>query len=106
MTAQVLAPDEQDLRKHVVAINQYAQGRSNAGSTFTCALSAGVTVVRDVNVGASSFVVACPASPAAALEMASGQFYIAKADVIAGGFIVHHSAAATPGRTFMYVIQG
>ena len=106
MTALVLAPDEQDLRKHVVAINQYAQGRSNAGAVFTCTPGAATTTVKDANVGASSFVAVCPASAAAAAELASGSFYIAKSDIVAGGFTVHHSSAAAPGRTFHYVVQG
>lgn len=106
MTALVLAPDEQDLRKHVVAINQYAQGRSNAGALFTCTPGAGTTTVKDANVGPSSFIAVCPATAAAAAELASGQFYVPKTTITAGQFVVNHSAAATPGRVFSYVIQG
>jgi hypothetical protein len=106
VTALVLAPDEPDLRKHVVAINQYAQGRSNAGATFTCATGAGTTRVTDVNVSPTSSIAVCPASPAAAAEMASGSFFIDKAAIRAGSFDVSHTNAATAGRTFHYVIQG
>ena len=106
MTALILAPDEPDLRKHVVAINQYAQGRSNAGATFILTPGAGVTTVTDANVGPSSFIVAQAANLAAAVEMAAGEFYIAKSDIRAGSFDVHHSIAAPPGAIFQYHVQG
>jgi hypothetical protein len=104
MTALILQPDEQDLRKHVLAINQYAQGRSNAGARFTCALGSTTTTVSDVNVGSSSVIMPCAASAAAALEWASGQFFIDR--ITAGGFLVHHTNSATANRIFTYGVQG
>jgi hypothetical protein len=104
MTALVLQPDEQDLRKHVLAINQYAQGRSNAGSTFTCLAGSSTTTVFDANVGAGSFITTCPASAAAAAEVAT--MYIPKATIRAGSFVVQHANSPTAGRTFQYHVQG
>lgn len=106
MTARVLSPDETDLRKHVLAINQYAQGRSNAGGTFTCTINVATTTVTDANVGTTSKI-SCEATNAvSAAERASGNFFIATATIKAGSFVVTHTNSATTGRTFQYVIQG
>ena len=104
MTALVLAPDERDLRKHVLAINQYAQGRSNAGGTFTCLAGSAATTVFDANVGSGSYIPYGAASAAAAAELAT--LYIPRATIKAGSFVVQHSNSATAGRTFQYNVQG
>jgi hypothetical protein len=106
MTALVLQPDEQDLRKHVLAINQYAQGRSNAGGTFTCLVGSATTTVLDANVGSGSFISICPASASGAAEIAAGTLYIPKATIKAGSFVVQHANSSTAGRTFQYHVQG
>ena len=56
MTALVLAPDEKDARKVATAINQRAQGRSNAVGSVTLAANAATTVVTAKNCGAGSVV--------------------------------------------------
>lgn len=105
MTARVLKPFEKDLRQIVVAVNQYSQGRSNAGGTFTCMTGASQTTVSDQNVSAGSNIAVSPMTAAASTEIASGNFYI-PAITSAGSFVVKHTNAATTGRTFSYVIQG
>lgn len=104
MSARVLAPDETDLRKIVVAVNQYAQGRSNAGGTFTCTIGSSTTTVTDANVGSTSQIAVCPATGVASVELGGGSFFIDT--IAAGSFVAHHTNTATANRTFRYVVQG
>ena len=110
MGAYVLSPDEKDPRRIVVAINQYAQGRSNAGGPakgiFTCQTNAATTTVANANVGTDSRIAVCPATGAASTELGSGNFFIATATIKAGSFVVTHTNSATANRTFSYVLQG
>lgn len=105
MTARVLKPFESDARTIVAAINQYAQGRSNAGGKLTCTISASQTTVTDPNVSATSQIAVCPMTGAASTEIGSGNFFI-PAVTIAGSFLVKHTNSAVANRTFSYVIQG
>ena len=104
MTALVLAPDEKDARKVATAINQLAQGRSNAVGTVTLAANAASTVVTAKNCGAGSVVLLSPLTAHAAAELGNGTVYVSA--VANGAFTLSHANNAQTDRTFGYVAMG
>lgn len=104
MTAYVLPSAETDLRKIVNAINQLAQGRSNANGTFTLTANTTTTAVTSINCGSGSTVTYTPTTANASGEVGGGTIYIAT--VANGSFTITHANAATTDRTFKYAIQG
>ena len=101
MSAYVLATDEKNPRKLVTAINQLAQGRSNAAGACTLAANAASTSVSAQNCGAGSVVLLSPRSAHAAAEIAAGTCYISA--VANGAFTIAHANNAQTDRTFGYV---
>jgi hypothetical protein len=104
MTALVLAPDESDRRKINAAINQLAQGRSNAVGTLTLAANAASTAVAAGNCGAGSVVLLSPLTPHAAAELGNGTIYVSA--VVNGAFTLTHANNAQTDRTFGFVAVG
>jgi len=104
MSALVLAPDEKDARKIATAINQLAQGRSNAVGTVTLTANAATTVVSAKNCGAGSVVLLSPLTAHAAAELAAGTLYVSA--VANGAFTLTHANNAQADRIFGYVAVG
>ena len=106
MSGPVLIPNETELFRIVFAINQLAQGRSNAVGTFTCTENAATTTVQAPACAAGSSVLLMPTTANAAAEFGNGTIYVETATVAAGSFVVTHANSATAGRTFYYVCLG
>jgi hypothetical protein len=104
MTAYVLSPDEQDRRKVNTAINQLAQGRSNAAGTVTLAASQGSTAVTAQNCGTGSVVMLSPLTAHAAAEIGNGTVWVSA--VAKGSFTLTHANNAQNDRTFGWVALG
>ena len=95
-----------DPYKSTLAIQQLAQGRSNAAGTVTLTASAATTTVAAQNCGAGSKVFLFPTTANAAAELGAGTCYIATATVTAREFIITHANNAQTDRTFFYVTLG
>jgi hypothetical protein len=104
MSALVLAPDEKDARRINTAINQLAQGRSNAVGTVTLAASAATTTVAAPNCGVGSVVLLSPLTAQAAAELGNGTIYVST--VANGSFILTHANNAQTDRTFGFAAIG
>ena len=104
MSALVLAPDESDRRKINTAINQLAQGRSNAVGTVTLAAGATTTAVTVGNCGAGSVVLLSPLTAHAAAELAAGTLHVSA--VANGAFTLTHAANGQTDRTFGFLAVG
>lgn len=103
MTARVVNRDEKDPSIFALAINELAQGRSNAHGTFTLTASAASTVVTNANCAAASCVMVTPTTLNASAEFANGTLYITAAN---GSFTVTHANNSQTDRIFTYAIQG
>jgi hypothetical protein len=104
MSGYVLPTDEKNPQKIVTAINQLAQGRSNATGSCTLAASASSTTVSARNCGAGSVVLLSPRTAHAAAELAAGTLYVAA--VALGSFTLAHANNAQTDRSFGYVCLG
>ena len=104
MSALVIAPDEKDARKIATAINQLAQGRSNAVGALTLVANAATTVVTAKNCGAGSVVLLSPLTAHAAAELAAGMLYVSA--VANGAFTLTHANNAQTDRIFGFVAIG
>lgn len=104
MSGPVLIPNESELFRIVFAINQLAQGRSNASGSFTVTENADTTTVLAPACAAGSSVLITPSTANGAAELGAGTIYVST--VSAGSFIVTHANSATAGRTFFYVCLG
>jgi hypothetical protein len=104
MTALVLPPDESDRRKINTAINQLAQGRSNAVGIVTLVANATVTTVAAGNCGAGSVVQLSPLTAHAAAEIGNGTIFVSA--VTNGSFTITHANNAQTDRVFGFVALG
>jgi hypothetical protein len=104
MSALVLAADEKDVRKVNAAINNLAQGRSNAVGTVTLTAGAATTTVTARNCGAGSVVLLSPLTAHAAAEIAAGTLYVSA--VANGAFTLTHASNAQGDRKFGYACLG
>jgi hypothetical protein len=102
--AFVLRFDETDPKRQNFAINQLAQGRSNAVGSFTLAASVASTTVTAQNCGSGSFVLLMPKTANAAAEIGNGTLYIGT--VANGSFTVTHANNAQTDRSFGYAAFG
>lgn len=102
MTATVVQKDEKDLTKFAFALNQLAEGRSNAVGTCTLTANAASTAVTAINCGSGSVVLLMPKTANAAAALATT--YIAT--VSAGSFTITHANNAQSDKTFGYVCLG
>jgi hypothetical protein len=104
MTAVVLQSQERDPFRIVAAVQQLAQGRSNATGACTLAAGAASTTVIAPNCAAGSAVFLFPRSAHAAAELAAGTLYISA--VAAGAFTLAHANNAQADRSFFWVALG
>jgi hypothetical protein len=104
MPAYVLAPEEKNQRKINTAINQLAQGRSNAVGRVTLLANAGATTVAAENCGQSSVVLLSALTAHAAAELGNGTIFVSA--VTAGAFTLAHANNAQSDRVFGYVCLG
>jgi hypothetical protein len=104
MPAYVLAPEETNQRRINTAINQLAQGRSNAVGSVTLAANAAATTVSAKTCGAGSVVLLSPLTPHAAAELGNGTVYVSV--VAAGWFTLAHANNSQTDRVFGYVCLG
>src|SRR3974390_1778656 len=104
MPAYVLAPEEKSQRKINTAINQLAQGRSNAVGRVTLVANAGTTTVAAENCGAGRVVLLSPLTAHAAAELGNGTIFVSA--VSAGAFTLTHANNAQTDRVFGYVCLG
>jgi hypothetical protein len=104
MTALVLSPDESDQRKINTAINQLAEGRSNAVGAVTLAPNAATTTVSAGNCGAGSVVLLSPLTAHAAAELGNGTIFVST--VTNGSFTLSHANNAQTDRVFGFVAVG
>lgn len=104
MSAYVVQRDEKDLKKFAQALQQLAQGRSNAVGTFTLTASAATTTVTAPNCGAGSVVLLSPTTAHASAEVGAGTIYISA--VANGSFTITHANNAQVDRTFGFVCLG
>lgn len=104
MPAYVLAPEETNQRKINTAINQLAQGRSNAVGTLTLVPNAAATTVKAQTCGQGSVVLLSPLTAHAAAELAGGALFVSA--VAAGSFTLVHAGNAQTDRVFGYVCLG
>jgi hypothetical protein len=104
MTAYVLSPDEQDRRKVNTAINQLAQGRSNAAGTVTLTVNQASTTVTAQNCGVGSVVLLSALTPHAAAEIGNGTIWVSA--VAKGSFTLGHANNVQNDRTFGWVALG
>ncbi|HYW61213.1 MAG TPA: hypothetical protein VE909_11845 [Xanthobacteraceae bacterium] len=104
MAALVLPPDESDRHKINTAINQLAQGRSNAVGTLTLVANVAITVVAAANCGAGSVVLLSPLTAHAAAELGNGTVFVSA--VANGSFTLTHANNAQTDRVFGFVAIG
>lgn len=102
MTATVVQSFEKDLTQYAFAINQLAEGRSNATGTTTLTPSATSTVVTAVNCGSGSVVLLSPLTANARAALANA--YISA--VRAGSFTITHASNAAIDQAFGFVCLG
>ncbi len=104
MSTYLVSRGERDLQKFAQAIQQLAQGRSNAVGAVTLAPGAGSTTVTAVTCAAGSAVFFSPRTAHAAAELAAGTMYVSA--VGNGSFTIAHANNAQTDRTFGYVCLG
>jgi hypothetical protein len=106
MTALVLSPQEKDPFKIVAAVNQLAQGRSNAVGTVTLAANAASTTVSATNCAAGSAIFLFPQTANAAAEWKNGTMYVLAANVTKQQFVITHANNAQNDRIFWWMALG
>jgi hypothetical protein len=104
VSIRTLNPDEQDLKIIVAAINQLAQGRSNAVGSVTLTASVATTTVTAITCGVGSTVLLFPETTSAATEFGAGTLKVGT--VSNGSFIITHVNSGTADRTFRWVVIG
>jgi hypothetical protein len=104
VSIRTLNPDEQDLKIIVAAINQLAQGRSNAVGSVTLTASVATTTVTAITCGVGSTVLLFPETTSAATEFVAGTLKVGT--ISNGSFIITHVNSGTADRTFRWVVIG
>lgn len=99
-----VGPDEKDLRRYALAIQELSAGRSNAANTATLTANATSTVVNFDNCSAESVPLLTPLTANAAAEIGAGTMYISA--VANWSFTITHANNAQTDRTFGFVCIG
>lgn len=94
---------ENYLKKIVKSLNLVIDGKVNSTGEFTLASSATSTAINNKNVNVNSVILPIPQTASAALDFASGSFYIVSGDKT---FTVYHDSDAGTARVFKYVVFG
>jgi hypothetical protein len=103
MSAYIVQRDEKDLKKFAVAVQQLAQGRSNATGTFTLTASATTTTVTAPTCAVGSTVLWSPQTAHASAEIGNGTISYVAAN---GSFVLTHASNTQTDRTFGFVCLG
>lgn len=104
MTATIISPQEKDLSRFAFAIQQLAEGRSNATGSVTLTANASTTAVVAPTCGAGSYPFLIPMTASAAAEIGNGTLYISA--VASKTFTITHANSATLDRTFGWAVLG
>lgn len=104
MTATVVSPYEKDLSKFAFAIQQLAEGRSNATGSATLTANTTTTTVTAPTCGTGSVPILTPLTLNAAAEVGGGTLYVSS--VSKGQFILTHANSSQTDRTFGWVVLG
>lgn len=102
MSVAIVQTNEKDLTKFSFALQQLAQGRSNAVGTVTLRASQTTTTVINQTCGPESVILLSPKTLNAAGALATT--YISA--VGPGTFTLTHASAVSTDRTFGYVNVG
>lgn len=102
MSATVLQVFEKEIPTIVFAINQLAEGRSNATGTATLAANAASTVVPAINCGLNSVVLLSPLTATAAAALTTT--YVSAVRV--GSFTLTHTNNPQVDRAYGFVCLG
>lgn len=104
MSVGIVGRDEKDLSKFAFAIQQLAEGRSNATGTVTLTANAATTTVTAPTCGADSSPLLIPTTAHAAAEFGNGTIYIGT--VSNGSFVITHANNSQTDRIFRWVALG
>jgi len=104
MTVYVPSTAEKDLSRYALAIQQLANGRSNAVGSVTLTANASTTTVTPQNCAAGSSVFLFPTTAHSATEMGNGTIYIST--VTNKSFTITHANNSQADRTFFYACLG
>ena len=99
-----VSSQEKDLSKFALAIQQLANGRSNATGLVTLVPGATTTTASTINCAAGSCVFLFPTTADAAAALATT--YVPAATVTKQQFVILHANNAQTDRTFFYVCLG
>jgi hypothetical protein len=102
MSVAIIQTNEKDLTKFAFALQQLAQGRSNAVGEVTLSHGQETTTVNNQTCGKESIVLLMPRTLNAAAALATT--YVSH--VGPGTFTLHHANLSTTDRTFGYVNVG
>lgn len=95
--------DEQ-ARLFAAAINQMADGRSNAFGTVTLTANQATSTLTDNRIGTDTVITFMPTTANAAAEIGAGTLYVSA--VTSGSATLTHANNAQADRTFSYALQG
>jgi hypothetical protein len=102
MSVSIVQTNEKDLTKFAFALQQLAQGRSNAVGTVTLTHGTTTTTVTNQTCGSESIVLLMPKTLNAAGALATTFV----TNIGPGTFTLNHANAATTDRTFGYINIG
>lgn len=106
MTVRVVDRNTKDMGELAVAINELAQGRSNAVVTVTLTANAASSTVATPTTAAGTAPIPVPLTAHAAAELGNGTLYIPAATILNGSFVVQHANNSQIDRTFLFVCIG
>lgn len=104
MSVGIVGRDEKDLSKFAFAIQQLAEGRSNATGTVTLTANAASTTVTAPTCGSGSAPLLIPTTAHAAAEVGNGTIYIGT--ISNGSFVITHANNSQTDRIFRWVALG
>lgn len=99
-----VGPDEKDLRRYALAIQELSAGRSNAAIKVTLTANASSTVVSFDNCSEGSIPLLVPMTANAAAEYGAGTLYVSA--VANRSFTITHANNSQTDRTFGFVCIG
>jgi hypothetical protein len=102
MSVAIVQTNEKDLTKFAFALQQLAQGRSNAVGQVTLRAGQTTTTVNNQTCGPESIVLLMPKTACAAAALATTHV----SATAPGTFTLTHTNAASSDRTFGYVNVG
>ena len=104
MSVFLPGPNEKDLGKYALSLQQLAAGRSNAAGSVTLAAGATSTIVKAENCAPQSAVFLFPKTANAAAALVAGSTFISS--VGKQSFTISHANNGQTDRSFFYVCLG